>query len=479
MSKMKRMWIGLMLLIFCLSGCVPQANQPQIQATLPPVDLKNIPEAPENCEAVSREAQARIWYPNEAGSQLIYEEHAVSGESQLQLCRLAIDAMLEKGKDRFPGQTKLIQVEYLGDDLAIVDWTLDKRAAEQSIYSLLVCCANTLGSLDVQAVAFRINGAAAQLQGWPVGALTPADSDIHSLWGRLTLESTQTECDRYALIFRAAADGEHIVPELVKVHLKRDQELQALLQAMRSKSGQPGLSKAFPSSTRALSNASLWKGEKIVSLHFDANVLAILQTENIRSSQMYAAAACTCLAFFGQAEGVEMYVSNAQVVRMDKDLSFEDGIMHWQDLASLRAQTASVYLSNGLGSLTAQPRFFTDDNASDPSVLLEMVLSGPASWEKDIYGVSPDSMPSNWLLGVSLVGREARVNLSRRFQTACAKMTAAQERDLIYSMVNTLCQLRDVEMVRFYVEGRALEVFVNEISFLSPLRENQVMVVSQ
>ena len=479
MKLRMRIIAAALMTALCLSGCVPQASLPETPAVLPTFDPSVVPPAPENCDQAAYQEQAVLWYPNESGSRLIYEEYTVSGENRAQLCSLLLQAMLHKGTGRFPGSAQLNGVEYMGGGLAVAEWTIDPKADEKAIYALLVCCANTLGSLGVEAVSFQINGRAARLQGWPLGALMPADSDINSLWAKLTLEGEQDECQRNALIFRATADGSYIVPQLIQVHLQRDREMDSLLEALRSQPHLPGMNAAFPEDQRALLNAPVWAGEGMVNLHFDANVLAMLEAEGILPWQMYAATACTCLAFLGQVEGVRIYVSNAQVVRMEKDLSFEDGVMRWSDFVSVRAQTASVYLSNGLGSLTAQTRFFIDGKACDPHTLLDMVMAGPAEWEKDVLGVAPDPLPEGWLLGVTLEGREARVNLSGRFQAACSQMSPAREREVVYAMVNTLCQLRGVDMVRFYVEGEAREVFVSEISFLSPLRENQVMVAPQ
>ena len=94
--------------------------------------------------------------------------------------------------------------------------------------------------------------------------------------------------------------------------------------------------------------------------------------------------------------------------------------------------------------------------------------------------MAPDTVSAeDDILGVSLSGREARVNLSSDFITKCAGLSAQSERNLIYAMVDTLCGIRDVSRVRFYVDGRVKETFLSEISLLSPLYYNEGMAQSR
>ena len=186
---------------------------------------------------------------------------------------------------------------------------------------------------------------------------------------------------------------------------------------------------------------------------------------------MYAAAACTLLAFLPEAETVEIYVGNARVGRMDTgsgQIHFEGGLMRWDSFAPVRACAATVYLP-GEDGLTPSPRFLPAAECSRPLALLEQVFSGEATVPRNLRAEED-------ILGLSVEEGEVRVNLAPSFRQKCSALSPSQERALVYAMVNTLCGLRDVRQARFYLDGQAAEVFVSEISFLSPLMYNEGLV---
>ena len=67
-------------------------------------------------------------------------------------------------------------------------------------------------------------------------------------------------------------------------------------------------------------------------------------------------------------------------------------------------------------------------------------------------------------------------HVSANFYRACQSLSAQDERCVVYAMVNTLCTLRDVRAVRFYVEGVAAETLAGNIYLRSPLRPNPGLI---
>ena len=89
----------------------------------------------------------------------------------------------------------------------------------------------------------------------------------------------------------------------------------------------------------------------------------------------------------------------------------------------------------------------------------------------------PDGIQPFDILGVFVSDGVARVNLSGTFYRCCQILNAREERSLVYSMVNTLCQLEGIQGVRFYVEGRAAETLAGGIYLKSVLLPNPGIVV--
>ncbi len=482
--RMKRlaMMACALVLALALTGCLPRVDLSRDVAALPTADLSQVPEAPVGYTPVSRSADAVIWYPGETGDRLSQQTYKVEGASESELYRAALERMLALGGARFPEGAALLGAESTGDSLAVVDWQVADGAGERAVFALLMASANTLGGLGAEAVSFRVNGRAARVLGWPLGAVTPPGGDLTGLWARYMLESDEDECVRQALVYRAAMDGGSVAPELMEVRLAREGEIRALLSALREDSGLSGTFSAFPSDEGAVREDPAWLGDGVLRLTMDANLLAMLETETIRPWQMYACAACTLLSFLPEAETVQIYVGNARVGRIEspnEPLTFEDGAMRWEHFARIRSRAVTVYLAAG-DRLAPVTRLMTGGAESNPLTRLSQVLSGPQVWETGAFRVAPDTVSAeDDILGVSLSGREARVNLSSDFITKCAGLSAQSERNLIYAMVDTLCGIRDVSRVRFYVDGRVKETFLSEISLLSPLYYNEGMAQSR
>ncbi len=473
---------ALLLAALLLGGCLPKVDLSQDTAALPTADLTQVSEAPLGYTPGVRSAEATIWYPGETGDRLVRQTFRVEGSNESQIYAAALQRMLVLGRGRFAEGAELLSAESTGDRLAVVEWRVTEDTGDRALFALLMSTVNTLGELGVEAVSFRVNGRAARVLGWPLGAVSPSGGDLTGLWARYMLENDEDECVRQALVYRAALDGGSIAPELVEVRLTREGEIRALLTALRETSGLSGAFAAFPSEESAVKGDPTWLGDGALRLTMDANLLAMLETETIRPWQMYACAACTLLAFLPEAETVEIFVGNARVGRIEspnEPLTFEDGAMRWEHFARIRSRAVTVYLAAG-DRLAPVTRFMTGGAESNPLTRLSQVLSGPQLWETGAFRVVPDTVSAeDDILGVALEGQEARVNLSREFIEKCSGLTPQGERNLIYAMVDTLCGIRGVTRVRFYIDGETSETFLSQISLLSPLYYNEGMARSR
>ena len=81
------------------------------------------------------------------------------------------------------------------------------------------------------------------------------------------------------------------------------------------------------------------------------------------------------------------------------------------------------------------------------------------------------------LLGVKVSDGIAQINLSASFYRACQSLGERDEHNLVYAMVNTLCELEEIRAVRFYVEGQAADTLGRSIYLKSPLLPNPGIVV--
>jgi len=84
------------------------------------------------------------------------------------------------------------------------------------------------------------------------------------------------------------------------------------------------------------------------------------------------------------------------------------------------------------------------------------LILGPQNVDSvsSLYPVLPQALRDADLLGVSLDGDTLVLNFSSQLTALCEGMDETQERLLIYSLVNTLTELRNVKKVSLYIMGR-------------------------
>ena len=142
-------------------------------------------------------------------------------------------------------------------------------------------------------------------------------------------------------------------------------------------------------------------------------------------------------------------------------LKFSGNLMRRSNFSAFIGSSAALYFANEQGSLSRYTCAMSQSGASTPRALLTTMVSTPAPAGSS--RVFPAEIYPEDILGVHVDGRIATVNLSGNFYTRCQSLNTAQERILIYAMVNSLCELPGIGAVQFLVEGMTLESLSRDI----------------
>jgi len=103
-------------------------------------------------------------------------------------------------------------------------------------------------------------------------------------------------------------------------------------------------------------------------------------------------------------------------------------------------------------------------------LMLAELLKGPESEE-----LSPTIPEGTKLLSLEVADKIATVNFSREIQTNHPGGSAG-ETMTVYSIVNTLTQLEDIDAVQFLVEGEKEEAIWGHLYTLEPIEPNQELI---
>lgn len=503
---MKKAALAWMLICACLlSGCVPltvnlqRDDQP---VSLPAPTARNYEPAVGDSLAGSIES-IYLYHLSSDQSQLIPSRSTLIVESGQSALEEAMRALLEQPSSSevrsvFPQGTQLEGITVSGN-VAAVNLSIDARnvESEQQLMWMRASIAQTLTQLDgIEYVQMLIGGENESISGLPMGAASAGETDMSSLWARVSSEmelmnrqeagGAQTAVTtRTAILYYPSRDGKYVVPTAQEVEISRGDCVTPVIQAlMNDPEDCPALQAAVPKTKR--SPLRKWEivedesGHRMLRLVFEANLIASLEREGLEAWQLYASLTYTLTGFVPNVEGLIILIGDGHLSRIERSgqiVTFTGGEMNRTMYPDAVGRLAGIYLPCTDGGLTGLPRVLDQKGAVSPRSLLNELFRGPAEWEENAARAFPDGVSIDDILGVRLLDNMAFVNLSSNMYRCCQSLTAQQERNLIYAIVNTLTSLKRITAVQFQVEGETVDTLVSEIFLRGPLIRNPGLIV--
>lgn len=137
------------------------------------------------------------------------------------------------------------------------------------------------------------------------------------------------------------------------------------------------------------------------------------------------------------------------------------------DSGEVAYREVSLYFVNGSQELAAEKRSIINEGGVAKTTLQEL-LTGPE--ESTLSSYIPDGTQ---VLGVNLKeDGNCVVNFSKEIQSA--KLDSTEERLVIESVVETLCQFPSIKSVSFQVEGKAIESLTGHWDVSAPIAKEDL-----
>lgn len=494
-SNMKKIGVAAGLIIsLLLSGCMPFSSE------LLPVDqgyeLDNLPQdtalAAVGDEAGAWQTEAVLYYPAQNQQELIEVRETVEVEKGQTLEACLVERLLEDdvpfgARLAAPQGTRLLSIRR-GEGVAVVNLSVEEAGveSEQQLFLLRAAIARTLGAAcDLDAVDVLFNGRARSAGTLAQGALPGGSVSALPLWMQLLSEEESVSAgespslERTAVLYGLTADGQRLVPYARTLSFEGD-GLNALLDVLREETDCAYLTAALSGSEADLIKSAevavLSDGRRVVRLAIEGGAL---RAEN--EWMLYGALTCTLTGFLPGLDGVQIYIGSGQLTRLDTpqgEAVFEDGVLTRSMFETVMGRTVTVYMTADSGQLRAVTRVMADEDALSPRMIILELFGEPKVWETGVQRVVPDGLTGDDLLGVRIENGEAVLNFSARFYAGCQRLSAQQERNLVYALVNTLTERPDVTAVRLQIEGQSVDTLVSSISLRGPLLRNPGLILS-
>ena len=490
---MKRTAVLSLLLCLLLTGCVPltsELHQFDEQYEMPmPQEAAPAPAVGDDIRP--RTVFASLYFPAIDRMELVLERNVITVEPGKTLPLCLVEALLKGpsssgARPLAPEGTSVLSVRQSGETV-VVDLSMEARSLEspRQLFLLRAALTNTLCDAEgISCVDVLISGHALPIFEIPCGAGFGSDVSMPAQWSQAQSESELAGdgafISRTVVLYHPARGSRLIIPEALEIFIEGGDALGAVLNAMVDDARLPAaLRSTLPDSDATLITGaelvSLMDGRRVVRLIFDGNLSAILDRAHMSPWQMYASLVCTFTGFLPDLDGVQVYVGDGQLTRVESpegEVVLENGFMPRSLFERTIGQLETIYMTASDGSLKPLGRAMTPEDALSPRQVLAFLFDEPRLWETDVSRAVPDGLSVDDLLGIRVEDGEATLNLSAAFYAGCQRLNSQQERNLVFALVNTLTEHADVGAVRFQIEGERVDILVHDISLLAPLVRN-------
>ena len=478
-----------LLLMLCLplSGCVSLSGVSAPQTTLPPVRYGST--APDNDVNQTYEQTVALYLPARDGTQLLAVPQtatlsAAHSEAR-ELCEMLLshpgtESAAPLGGDVALALSDTDPVEVSGAVATVSLAASALRLSHERLFVVGQALANTLAQFgEISAVNVLIAGAQPGLNiasTLPAGCYTPnLWEDLGTLWARASAPAPAGRRSFVAALYFPGPSGKGVLCEARTLSFQ-SQELPAmaltLLDALASGAETLPTAQRCPAlRTLLIGEPTLEEvgGQRRLVFRFAEGFNNALLDAGITRSVMMASLAYTMTTFLPGIEGIEVRIGTDRINTLTPSgiygsgepltIAFPDGLMRRRDFPAFLLSYCALYFANGQGGLTRVLRPVPYYESHSARFLIQQLMLGPQPFDSQT-GLSP-ALPQGLrdadILGVAYENGALLTNFSSQLAALSADLSPDAERRLVYSLVNTLCELRPVRRAAFFINGQQPE----------------------
>lgn len=320
--------------------------------------------------------------------------------------------------------------------------------------------------------------------------LFSSDSSTAAAWSRYQAEAAgflnngQMALTRSVALYFPSSNGQWLLPDVREVSFQSEDYASQLMLELISGTQAGDAYASFLSGGVSIMTAEpeisvSSAGERVLDIYLSGAIRDYMLLQGLSEWQLAGAITVTMCSFIAGLDAVRVNIDGAPITRLNirgqyKD--FDDGLMRRSDFSMYIGSVGTLYFSDGDGGLVKIDRAMSSKRAQSAYSLLTQLISGPSSADQGAEQTMPVGVSANDLLGVAVSDGVAVVNFSANFYRLCQMMDADAERLLVYSIVNTLCELPGISAVRIVIEGEQVSTLSDSIYLMGELLPNPGIV---
>ena len=439
-----------------------------------PLSEKDAPKAPYGDSRASEVYRASIYYASSDGSVSMPSTRVLwlNSDSTIER-RLAEETLKSPGGDALsvaPRGSKIVSVEAAGP---IVNVNVQPSAPMNDTETALLmeAMSKTLMELThVEGVNFLISGRASAISSLPSGVITK-ETDFRGMMDESAryLQGENVSITRTAALYVPSSDESCVLLESAQIALNASDPASALLLALAKAPKTQGAVTAVPMHDTLIAKKSqilpTASGDQILWVYLDASAFTALNESGHDRNLYLASIVLTLTSFLPEIDGVCLEIGGKLVTEVPLQngemRKFASGIMKRSDFTHLIGKNITLYFANENGMLTGETRALPIRMADSPRALLWALMDGPR--DDSLLPVFPNGAKHSDILGIRVSSNAANVNFSSNIYRLAQSFTDTEEELFVFSIVNTLSQLRNISGIRLYFDGETGSVLTRNV----------------
>jgi len=386
-----------------------------------------------------------------------------------------------------PGDASIRNISY-GCGLVTVDLAINIAGlqSEAELVSMFKAVTNTLAGIDgVEYVNILVNTRQESICSLPAGVLLYNDNSTAATWAQYQADSagffdSNMPIERNAALYFPSSNGQWLLTEVRSIAFKSDNYAEELLLALiNGATGGSAYVDFLSGGSSILAEAPALSvdstGQRVLDISLSNTVRDYMILQGINEWQLAGAVTLTMCSFIPELDAVRLSIGGSVIDRLNirgQYHDFDGGLMHRNDFSMYPASICTLYFAGDSGKLAPVKRAISSERCSSAYTLLTQLVSGPSSADGVAASVMPAGMTASDILGVTVQSGTAIVNFTDNFYRLCQMMNETEERLLIYSIVNTLCDLPGISSVKILIEGDRIETLSGTIYLIDELLPN-------
>ena len=471
---MKRKFVAILLLIAMLFSCVACASEEQVV-----VETEEDALLESQGNAANAQAETLVLYfPGVDDPETLFAENrSVDVSSASSLVDEAIDALLAGPADEnlfalIPEDVHLVMTEQSANLVTVHLSEKFLQLDDRSLVLAKLSIVNTLTAIPgVEYVTLMCNEKEVTIMGYTSGPETTFTGTLDEKIDQMEQSLLSGTDERTITLYFQDGSKDYLLPEVRSISDSQDMATTIVTELLAGPQDTMRCTPVFAEGIELLEEPKLSQnelGQNVLTINISTD--PAFWTES--SGKRMIRAGAVVLSVLNNMPDVDYVSLKMDSVSINRYISGKMGNLSSSMFRDLVGDTITLYFPDTSSQMLVQVQRSVDQSSvGRPRQILYELLEGPAASENEQAAPLAAGWRNVDILGLRIQNGLLTVNLSQNALDALFALDRDQQYTCIYAIVNSLCQVKGVNRVRFTVEGHSIESG-GEISLSSALMPN-------